>query len=62
MTNTKKRTHVQLQGRVLYLTEDKAQLEAQLYQGQNLPFDQSRKRLQRIQQGHGEVLRGPRAR
>ena len=48
MTNTKKRTHVQLQGRVLYLTEDKAQLEGQLYQGQDLPFDASRKLVDNI--------------
>lgn len=48
MTTTKKRTHVKLQGRVLYLTEDKAQLEAQLYQGQNLPFDQGRKLVDNI--------------
>src|SRR5580765_6172527 len=38
-----KRTSVRLAGRVLYLTEDQAQLRAQVYERQDLPFDPARK-------------------
>jgi 3-isopropylmalate/(R)-2-methylmalate dehydratase large subunit len=37
-----------LRGRILYLTEDKAELEAQLYEGRNLPFDPARKLIDNI--------------
>jgi 3-isopropylmalate/(R)-2-methylmalate dehydratase large subunit len=43
-----KRTSVRLAGRVLYLTEDKQQLEAQLYGRQDLPFDPARKLIDNI--------------
>ena len=45
---TQKRTTVSLSGRILYLTEDAQQLQGQLYQGQTLPFDPSRKLIDNI--------------
>src|SRR5262245_31903684 len=43
-----KRASVRLAGRVLYLTEDRQQLEAQLYGQQDLPFDAARKLIDNI--------------
>ncbi len=43
-----KRTTVKVEGRVLYLTEDKQALEAQLYQGENLAFDPDRPLINNI--------------
>jgi 3-isopropylmalate/(R)-2-methylmalate dehydratase large subunit len=48
MTTSQKRTSVQLKGRILYLTEDPAQLKAQLYDGASLPFDEHRKLVDNI--------------
>ena len=39
---------VNFTGRVLYLTEDKAQLEAQLYGNEKLPYDPARKLVDNI--------------
>ncbi|MEZ5962325.1 MAG: aconitase family protein [Planctomycetota bacterium] len=39
---------VRIEGRILYLTEDQAQLEAQLYGGENLAFDPDRKLIDNI--------------
>ena len=35
-------TPIQIDGRILYLTENEDQLKAQLYDGENLPFDADR--------------------
>src|SRR5262245_64865852 len=48
MVATPKRTSLRLDGRVLWLTEDRSQLEAQLYGGQDLPFDADRKLIDNI--------------
>ncbi|MEO0480216.1 MAG: aconitase family protein [Planctomycetota bacterium] len=45
---TKKRESVRIQGRILYLTEDKDLLEKQLYGFEDLPFDPDRKLIDNI--------------
>ena len=46
--STKLRTSVQVQGRVLHLTEDAELLKQQLYEGKNLAFDPQRKLVDNI--------------
>ena len=46
--STKLRTSVQVQGRVLHLTEDAELLKQQLYEGKDLAYDPQRKLVDNI--------------